>query len=405
MSPRRGLPLPPRRRRRRADADGQAGKWLDVAGPMRKDKRTKHLVKRLRPGDVAVIDHLDLDRVAAEALVERRPAAVVNVARSISGRYPNPGPMILVEAGIPLLDGAGQGLFDLREGERVRIDEQGAVFQGAAEVTRGEWLQPQDVRKQVEAAKDNLASALEDFTLNTLSYVRRDRDLLLEGLELPEMRTQLRDRHVLVVVRGHDYKKDLETLRGYISEFRPVLIGVDGGADALLEAGLKPDVILGDMDSVTNEALACGAEIVVHAYADGRAPGRERVEALGLDALILPGAGTSEDMAMLLAYEADCDLIVAVGTHASMADFLDKGRPGMASTFLVRLKVGAKLVDAKGVNRLYRQGVHRADLLVLVGAALAAMLVTTFLSQSFRDVWETIFELVRVFAHRLVSLF
>jgi uncharacterized membrane-anchored protein len=401
----RRLPLPLPRRQREPNAHGQAGEQPGVTGPVRKDKRTKNLVKRLRPGDVAVIDHLDLDRVAAETLVERQPAAVVNAARSISGRYPNAGPMILVEAGIPLLDGAGQAMFDLREGEQVRIDEQGVVFRGAAEVTQGEWLQPEDVRKQVDAAKDNLASALEDFTLNTLSYVRRDRDLLLEGLDLPPLRTPMRDRHVLVVVRGHDYKKDLETLRGYISEFRPVLIGVDGGADALLEVGLKPDVILGDMDSVTNEALACGAEIVVHAYPDGRAPGRERVEQLGLEPLILPGAGTSEDMAMLLAYEADCDLIVAVGTHASMVDFLDKGRPGMASTFLVRLKVGTKLMDAKGVNRLYRQGVHRTDLLVLVGAALAAMLVATVLSQSFRDVWETIFELVRVFIHRLVSLF
>jgi uncharacterized membrane-anchored protein len=391
-----------RRRQRNAGPAEQLG----VTGPVRKDKRTKNLVKRLRPGDVAVIDHLDLDRVAADTLVERRPAAVVNVASSISGRYPNVGPMILVEAGIPLLDRAGAAMFGLREGEQVRIDEHGAVFRGDdTEAARGEWLQPEDVRKRVEAAKDNLASALEDFTLNTLSYVRRDRDLLLEGLDLPPLRTRLRERHVLVVVRGHDYKKDLETLRGYISEFRPVLIGVDGGADALLEAGLQPDVIIGDMDSVTNEALACGAELVVHAYPDGRAPGKERVEQLGLEPLILPGAGTSEDMAMLLAYEADCDLIVAVGTHASMVDFLDKGRPGMASTFLVRLKVGTKLVDAKGVNRLYRQGVRRTDLLVLVGAALAAMLVATVLSQSFREVWETIFELMRVFMHRLVSLF
>jgi uncharacterized membrane-anchored protein len=376
-----------------------------VTGPVRKDRRTKNLVKRLRPGDVAVIDHLDLDRVAAETLVERQPAAVVNAALSISGRYPNMGPMILLEAGVPLLDGAGAAMFDLREGEHVRIDERGVVFRGETRIAGGEWLQPEYVRKQVDAAKDNLASALEDFTLNTLSYVRRDRDLLLEGIDLPALQTSLRDRHVLVVVRGHDYKKDLETLRGYIREFRPVLIGVDGGADALLEAGLRPDVILGDMDSVTNEALACGAELVVHAYPDGRAPGRERLERLGLEPLLLPGAGTSEDMAMLLAYEADCRLIVAVGTHASMVDFLDKGRAGMASTFLVRLKVGSKLVDAKGVNRLYRQGVHRTDLLVLVGAALAAMLVATVLSASFREVWETIFELVRVFAHRLVSLF
>jgi uncharacterized membrane-anchored protein len=396
------LPLPWPRGERGDAEGGQAG----IAGPVRKDKRTKQLVKRLRPGDVAVIDHLDLDRVAAETLAERRPAAVVNAASSISGRYPNPGPMILLEAGIPMLDTAGQGVFELREGEQVRIDEQGAVLRAdGGEVARGEWLVPEDVRKRVDDAKDNLAAALEDFTLNTLSYVRRDRDLLLEGLDLPQLKTRMRDRHVLVVVRGHDYKKDLETLRGYVSEFRPVLIGVDGGADALLEAGYKPDIILGDMDSVTNEALACGAEIVVHAYPDGRAPGRERVERLGLRPRILPGAGTSEDMAMLLAYEADCDLIVAVGTHASMVDFLDKGRAGMASTFLVRLKVGTKLVDAKGVNRLYRVGVRRADLMVLVAAALVAMVVVTVMSASLRDVWETIFELVRVFVHRLVSLF
>jgi uncharacterized membrane-anchored protein len=398
----RRLPLPWPRGEREDGEGGRAG----IAGPVRKDKRTKQLVKRLRRGDVAVIDHLDLDRVAAETLAERRPAVVVNAASSISGRYPNPGPMILLEAGIPMLDTAGQGVFELREGEQVRIDEQGAVLRAdGGEVARGEWLVPEDVRKRVDDAKDNLAAALEDFTLNTLSYVRRDRDLLLEGLDLPQLETRIRDRHVLVVVRGHDYKKDLETLRGYVSEFRPVLIGVDGGADALLEAGYKPDVILGDMDSVTNEALACGAEIVVHAYPDGRAPGRERVERLGLRPRLLPGAGTSEDMAMLLAYEADCDLIVAVGTHASMVDFLDKGRAGMASTFLVRLKVGTKLVDAKGVNRLYRVGVRRADLMVLVAAALVAMVVVSVMSASLRDVWETIFELVRVFVHRLVSLF
>jgi uncharacterized membrane-anchored protein len=402
VSPLQRLPLPWARREREPAPGGQAG----VAGPVRKDKRTKYLVKRLRPGDVAVIDHLDLDRVAAETLAGRRPAVVINAASSISGRYPNPGPMLLLEAGIPMLDTAGQGAFELREGETVRVDEHGAVLRAdGTEVARGEWLVPEDVRKRVDDAKANLAAALEDFTLNTLSYVRRDRDLLLEGLDLPPLRTSLRDRHVLVVVRGHDYKKDLETLRGYISEFRPVLIGVDGGADALLEAGFKPHIILGDMDSVTNEALVCGAEIVVHAYPDGRAPGRERVERLGLRPRILPGAGTSEDVAMLLAYEADCDLIVAVGTHASMVDFLDKGRAGMASTFLVRLKVGTKLVDAKGVNRLYRVGVRRADLLVLIAAALVAMLVVTVMSASLRDVWETIFELVRVFLHRLVSLF
>jgi uncharacterized membrane-anchored protein len=375
--------------RRRPPAEPSAG----VIGHIRKDRRTKNLVKRLRPGEIAVIDHEDLDRVAAETLVDRLPAAVVNVAASISGQYANTGPTILVEAGIPLLDAAGELVFDLREGDLVRIDDDGVVWKGDREVARGEWLSVEEVRKRTEAARDNLASALEDFTLNTLAYVRRDRDLLLEGLDIPTLKTPMRDRHVLVVVRGHDFKKDLDTLRGYIQEFRPVLIGVDGGADALLEVGLKPHVILGDMDSVTSEALSCGAEIVVHAYPDGRAPGRERVEQLGIEPIIFPGSGTSEDMAMLLAFESGCDLIVAVGSHASLVEFLDKGRPGMASTFLVRLKVGTKLVDAKGVNRLYRQGVGRGDLVLLVVAALAAVLVITLASASFREVWAGVFQL------------
>jgi uncharacterized membrane-anchored protein len=331
--------------------------------------------------------------------------AVVNAAQSISGRYPNAGPAVLVEAGIPLLDAVGQEVFELHEGDDVRIDADGVLWLDGVEVARGEWLQPEDVRKRLDDAKDNLASALEDFTLNTLSYVRRDRDLLLEGLAIPPLKTRLRDRHVLVVVRGHDHKKDLSTLRGYIQEFRPALIGVDGGADALLEAGLKPDVILGDMDSVTNQALNCGAEIVVHAYPDGRSPGKERVEALGITPMVMPGAGTSEDMAMLLAYEADCDLIVAVGGHASMVEFLDKGRPGMASTFLTRLKVGSKLVDAKGVNRLYRQGVRRVDLAFLVVAALVAMLVISLVSEPVRLVWDDLFELLRGVLYRVRSLF
>jgi uncharacterized membrane-anchored protein len=392
---------PARPRRREPPRQDPTG----LVGPVRLDKRTKNLVKRLKPGDVAVIDHLDIDRVAADTLVEKRPVAVVNAAQSMSGRYPNAGPGILVDAGIPLLDAVGPAVFGLQEGAEVQLDPDGVVRLDGVEVASGEWLQPEDVRKRLEAAKDNLATALEDFTLNTLSYVRRDRDLLLEGLEIPTLKTGLRDRHVLVVVRGHDYKKDLSTLRGYIQEFRPALIGVDGGADALLEVGLKPDLILGDMDSVTNEALTSGAEIIVHAYPDGRAPGKERVEALGLEPLILPGAGTSEDMAMLLAYESDCDLIVAVGSHASMVEFLDKGRPGMASTFLTRLKVGPKLVDAKGVNRLYRQGVRRSDLIFLVVAALAAMLAISLVSEPVRLVWTDLFELLRVFFNRIRSLF
>jgi uncharacterized membrane-anchored protein len=185
--------------------------------------------------------------------------------------------------------------------------------------------------------------------------------------------TKIAGRHCLIVVRGYDYKADLDVLRPYIREFKPVLIGVDGGADALVEAGYTPDMIVGDMDSVSDDVLRCGAEIVVHAYPDGRAPGMARVHQLGLPATPFPAAATSEDIAMLLADEKGASLIVAVGTHATLVEFLDKGRGGMASTFLTRLKVGGKLVDAKGVSRLYRQSMSGSSLLLLVLSAIAAM--------------------------------
>jgi uncharacterized membrane-anchored protein len=203
-------------------------------------------------------------------------------------------------------------------------------------------------------------------------------------------------------VRGHEYRKDLRTLRPYISDMHPVLIAVDGAADALLDEGLKPDVIIGDMDSVSTNALTCGAEVVVHAYPDGHAPGLERVEGLGISPSILASAGTSEDIALLLAYEAGSDLIVAVGAHDNLVEFLDKGRNGMASTFIVRLKVGPKLVDAKGVNRLYRSQVRTRDILLLITAAVVAMAVAASLSPALRlwghnlwawlhSVWRSIF--------------
>jgi uncharacterized membrane-anchored protein len=377
----------------------------EVGGVLRVDARTKRLVKRLRPGEIAVVDHEDLDRVGAETLVARRPAAVVNAARSVSGRYPTVGPGILAGAGVPLLDAAGPEVMGLREGDRLRIDDQGVCRVGEREVARGEWLGEEEIRKRTEAAKDNLAAALEDFTANTLSYVRRERDLLLEGQAIPTLRTPMRDRQVLVVVRGHDYRQDLTTLRGYIREYRPVLVGVDGGADALLGAGFKPDIIVGDMDSVSSEALVCGAEVVVHAYADGRAPGLERVQALGIEPIVFAGGGLSQDMAMLLAYEAGCDLIVAVGSQSSLVELLDKGRKGMASTFLVRLKVGNKLVDARGVNRLYRQSVRRGDLAMLVLAALVAMLVFSLVSEPLRLFWKDLFYLGKDVLYRIMSLF
>jgi uncharacterized membrane-anchored protein len=344
-----------------------------TAGTVRLDRRTKRLVGRLRPGDIAVIDHVDLDRVAADALVAVGVAAVLNVKPSISGRYPNLGPEVLVQAGVPLVDDVGEVLFErLREGDLVRV-EGGTVYLGDEAVATGTRQDAESVGTAMVDAREGLSVQLEAFAANTMEYLRQERDLLLDGVGVPDIDTKISGRHVLIVVRGYDYRADLDVLRPYIREFKPVLVGVDGGADALVEAGYSPDLIVGDMDSVSDDVLRCGAEVIVHAYRDGRAPGLQRVHQLDIPAHTFPAAATSEDLAMLLADEKGATLIVAVGTHATLVEFLDKGRGGMASTFLTRLKVGGKLVDAKGVSRLYRQNISASSLLLLVLSAIAAM--------------------------------
>lgn len=356
----------PRQRHREPDTPG-------VRGLVRVDSRTKNLTKRLRPGEIAVIDHQDIDKVSAEALLACRPAAVVNAAASISGRYPNLGPEILVEAGIPLIDSVGRDVMhDLHEGQHVRIDGDEIWLDGEV-VAKGQAFDHELVQSSMSDARAGLAVQLEAFAANTMEYLRRERDLLLDGVGVPDITTEIDGRHALIVVRGYHYKEDLRTLRSYIREYRPVLIGVDGGADALIEAGLKPDLIVGDMDSVSDATLRCGAEIVVHAYRDGNAPGLERVRRLGVEPVVFPATGTSEDVAMLLADDKGASLIVAVGTHATLVEFLDKGRSGMASTFLTRLRVGGKLVDAKGVSRLYRSRISNLTLAVMLVVGLSAL--------------------------------
>jgi uncharacterized membrane-anchored protein len=345
-----------------------------VAGPARLDRRTKNLTKRLRPGDIAVIDHVDIDRVSADALVGCKVAAVVNAAPSISGRYPNLGPEILLAAGIPLLDDVGREVFTrLKEGTPVRLDGAQLFDEEGTVLAEGVAQDDASVAAAMAEAKAGLSVQLEAFAANTMEYMKRERALLLDGVGVPDVETQIDGRHVLVVVRGYDYKEDLAALRPYIRDYRPVLIGVDGGADALVEAGYSPDMIVGDMDSVSDDVLRSGAEVVVHAYADGRAPGLARVQDLGVEAITFPASATSEDIAMLLADEKGARLIVAVGTHATLVEFLDKGRGGMASTFLTRLRLGGKLVDAKGVSRLYRSRISTTALVVLVLAAFIAI--------------------------------
>ncbi len=301
-----------------------------------------------------------------------QPSVVLNAARSTSGRYPNLGPEILIAAGIPLIDDLGADVMAVTEGHRLRIVDE-AVYDGDTLVAEGVLQTEASVAAAMEEARAGLSVQLESFAANTMDYLRRERDLLLDGIGVPDISTEIDGRHVLIVVRGYHYKEDLVTLRPYIREYRPVLIGVDGGADAILDAGWKPDLIVGDMDSVSDRALMCGAEVVVHAYRDGRAPGLARVEQLDVRHVVFPATGTSEDVAMLLADDKGAELIVAVGTHATLVEFLDKGRSGMASTFLTRLRVGSKLVDAKGVSRLYRNRISNLQLTLLVLAGLLAL--------------------------------
>ena len=341
----------------------------------RLDRRTKNLATRLRPGDIAIIDHIDLDLTGADALAGRGVAAVVNVAQSISGRYPNRGPQLLIEAGIPLIDDVGPEVFDrVTEGQTVRL-EGDTLYVGEQVVAKGRQQDADTVAAAMAEAKTKVSAEIEAFATNTLEYIKHEYPLLIDGIGIPDLRTKLDGRDVLVALRGYHHREDIAALRSYIRDRKPAMVGVDGGADALIEAGYRPDLIVGDMDSVSNMALQCGAEIVVHAYPDGRAPGLPRVKALGLDPRVCAAAGTSEDIALLIADELGASLIVAVGMHHTAVEFLDKGRAGMASTFLTRLRVDDKIVDAKGVSRLYQSRISAKAIIPLVLAAAVTIVV------------------------------
>jgi uncharacterized membrane-anchored protein len=358
--------------------------------------RTKHLVKRLQPGEVAVIDHVDIDRIAAEELIEAGVVAVLNAAPSSSGRYPNAGPLMLAGAGICLIDAPEAGLFErLNDGDRVRIVG-AAVYRGEEEVVRGRVLGAVELEREMEEHRQRIDEALAEFAENTVAHVREETDLLTGNIDFPPTRASFRDRHVLIVVRGDRHRRDLRALRAYIRDVRPLIVAVDGGADGVLEAGLTPDMILGDMDSASDAALRCGAELIVHAYPDGRAPGRERLQEAGLPHLVVPAAGTSEDVAMLMAHEKGAALIVSVGAHFNLVEFLDRKRGGMSSTFLTRLKIGERLVDAKGVSRLYRPSSTLAPAALFGVAFLVLLTILVITSPALNDVWELVWLKIRI---------
>ncbi|KNF07414.1 putative pyrophosphokinase [Gottschalkia purinilytica] len=369
-----------------------------IKGVVKKDRKTKDLVKRLKPGDIAIINHKDLDEIAATSLAESKVRCILNLDKTISGKYPNQGPNILLKAGIPIFECSDKDIFNvLDEGDIIELKDNTIVYKNDS-IAPCEELDNEKIQQLLNIGYDNIEKELDKFIENTLEYAKKEKGLVLGNIDIPEVNTKMKGRHVLVVVRGKDYKKDLMAMKNYINEMNPILIGVDGGGDALLEFGYTPDIVIGDMDSVSDNCLKTSKEIIVHAYTNGKAPGLERVKNLGLNAVIFPSPGTSEDIALLLAYSNYADLIVAVGTHNSMIDFLEKGRSGMASTFLVRLKVGSKLIDAKGVNKLYRSSLKPRYMIWLAAAALIPIVVLTLLFPPMK-------ELVQLMQIKLKTLF
>jgi len=367
-----------------------------VEGTARLGRRTKHLVKRLRPGDIAVVDHLDIDRIAAEELIATGVRAVINASPSTSGRYPNAGPLMLAQAGVALVDVDDVDPFALLDdGDRVTVAG-AAVSVGGREVLRGRLLGREELERQFDRQRERVDEALAEFAENTVAHVRRETDLLTGGIEFPPTRESFRDRHVLIVVRGDRHRRDLKALNAYIRDVRPLVVAVDGGADGVLEAGMKPDVILGDMDSASDESLRCGAELIVHAYPDGRAPGRRRLLDMGLGHTVLPAAGTSEDVAMLMAHEKGAALIVSVGAHFNLIEFLDRKRGGMSSTFLTRLRIGEKLVDAKGVSRLYNPSSTVGPLALFLVAFLILLTIVIVTSPALNDLVQLIWLKIKI---------
>ena len=359
--------------------------FVEFTGRARLGRRTKNLVSRLGPDDVAIIDHQDLDRVTAEELLESGVRVVVNVSRSQSGRYPNPGPLLLVRGGVRLIDAPGAPLFDdVSDGEDVTV-RGASLFRNGTCLANGHTLTAEELARALAEQRGRVTEALEGFAENTMRYLREEGRLLAEGVDFPPLETRFRERHALVVARGPGYKRDLAIVRSYVRAFKPVVVGVDGGADALLSAGMKPHVIVGDMDSVSDSALRCGAELVVHAYRDGEAPGAARLERLGVKYATVSEPGISEDIALLLAFEKGAELIVAVGTHFNLTEFLERDRAGMSSTFVTRLKVGEILIDAKGVSRLVSRQVGLWPLVAFAVAGLGAVFVAIVASPGLRN--------------------
>lgn len=345
---------------------------------LKRGEKTKDLVKRLVPGDFALIKHADIDWVAAEALERQGIKGVINAEAYITGTYPNLGPSYLLKYHIPMWE-IDQKAFDTIPDEVEAEIKEGQLLLESKSFSLKE-ITAEDIEIGLKKARENLPVKLNEFTSNTLEYAKKEMSLLTKTLPIDHLSTKIKGNEAVVVVRGFDYRADLKAIASFIEDRHPVLVAVDGGADALCELGYRPDMVIGDMDSVSDRVLKLGAELVVHAYPDGRAPGLERLKNLGLKCTIVPCEGTSEDLALLILYQLEASIIITVGSHSNMIDFLEKGRKGMASTFLARLRTGDKLIDAKGLSVIYRARPKNTYVLLVILAAFIPLAVLIMVS-------------------------
>ncbi|WP_415678056.1 putative cytokinetic ring protein SteA [Tsukamurella hominis] len=364
-----------------------------VTGTARVDKDTTRLLGRIGRGDIVVCDELDLDRTTADLMVEAGVAAVVNASPFISGRYPNLGPEVLAAAGIELVDDAGKEVFSrVKDGAKIRVHE-GVVYTGERELAQGEQLTDTDVTSRMLAARSGVVDHLEAFAGNTVEFIRVESPLLIDGVGIPDVEVNLNNRHVLVVSDGADHVEDLKRLKPFIKEYAPVLIGVNRGADALVKAGYRPDLIVGDPEMITTNTLRSGAQVVLPAAPDGHAPGLERIQDLGIGAMTFPATGSAADLALIIADHHGASLIVSVGHSASLEEFFDAGRrESNPSTFLTRLKVGTKLVDGKAVATLYRSRGHGGAIALFILAALVAVVAAVLVSNQGHDLLQWVID-------------
>ncbi|WP_243794111.1 putative cytokinetic ring protein SteA [Saccharopolyspora gloriosae] len=352
-----------------------------VIGTARVPRRTDELPQRLGPGDIVLLDQVDLDRRTADTLVAAGVVGVVNAAPSISGRFPNLGPEVLSAAGVALIDGVGrEPMRVIKDGARLRLHE-GRLYSGDREVGCGAEQDADSIADQLIEAKAGMTAQLEAFSADTIEFLRTERMLILDGVGVPAVTVPIEDRHVLVLVPGYGHVDDLKRLKRYIKYYRPVLIGVDAGADTLLRAGYRPDVIVGDPGGIATETLKRATEVVVPAHLDGHAPGIERIQDLGIGALTFPASGNPEDLALLIADAHNARLVVTVGFQATLHEFLDRGRSGSnPSTFLTRLRLGSRLVDGAAVASLQRAAGSNGALVLLFFAALVVLAVALAVS-------------------------